>query len=491
MQKQHILFFNPPGELYQRSEDRCQANIKGSATVSLRAANDLGMMAAVAREAGFEPYLQDYMAEGKNQNHLLDDVKRIKPVMVVMSCVSATLLHDMFFFKLIKGILPDVLCIAKGAYFITCDPEVLEREEFLPLDYAFCGEAEVVLREFLKVFTESKGEEKALQKAPSLLFWKERTSLTIGKSKEMLLLEDLDSLPFPARDLMNNSLYVRPDTGEPQATIQTSRGCPASCVYCLTPVISGKQVRKRSAENIVDEIEECIHTYGIRNFFFRADTFTIDKEWVKEVCREIMNRKLNIEWVANSRVKPLEPETLEIMKKAGCWLIALGIESGSERSLQKMKKGADVNDARHALRLCREAGMKTYGFYLIGFPWETKEDIQATIELALELDCDFSEFHLATPYEGTELYAITRDTFSAGVTESLDSAGHNYFTNPVYGTEYLSKEEVLKLRDEGMKRLYLRPRYIVRTLLGIRSLREFRNYAGYGIRLMRGLFSDR
>ncbi len=488
--KPSILLFNPPGELYQRSEDRCQANIKGSATISLRAANDLGIMAAVARQAGFRPFLCDYMAEGKTAEAFMKDIKSIQPNIVVMSCVTATLLHDMSFFRAIKEHLPSTLCIAKGAYFATCKPEMLEKEAFLFIDFAFTQEAEVVLKDFLAIYHANKNKpidelRLALQRCRSVLYWEDTALLKMGRTEPLPFLSDLDSLPFPARDLMNNALYLRPDTGELQATIQTSRGCPASCIYCLTPTISGKEVRKRSAKNIVDEIEECLTQYHIRNFFFRADTFTIDKEWVHEVCEEILTRGLDIEWVANSRVKPLQLETLQIMKKAGCWLLALGIESGSEKSLQKMKKGAQVADAYEAVRLCKKAKMKSYGFYLIGFPWETKEDIQETITLALQLDCDFSEFHLATPYEGTGLYEITKKIAQ----DPFDAIGHNYFTEPVRGTDYLTKEELLALRDEGMKRLYLRPSYILRTLLSIRSLSEFINYGRYGLRLIGNLIS--
>ena len=131
-----------------------------------------------------------------------------------------------------------------------------------------------------------------------------------------------------------------------------------------------KKVRFRSPENILGELRDCYHNHGISDFFFRSDTFTIDHKWVSKVCEEIKNSELNgkISWVANSRVKPLHEDTLKIMKSAGCWLVAFGFESGSDESLRLMKKGANVNDNLRAARLAKEAGLKLYGFYLIGLP---------------------------------------------------------------------------------------------------------------------------
>src|SRR3972149_9319127 len=136
---------------------------------------------------------------------------------------------------------------------------------------------------------------------------------------------------------MKNHLYTRPDTSEPQATIQTSRGCPSQCIFCLSPLISGMKLRERSVGNIVAELEECVNKYHIRNFFFRADTFTLNKKSVIELCKEIIDSKFDIAWVANSRVNTIDEERLEWMKKAGCWLVAFGIESENKKKNQHKK----------------------------------------------------------------------------------------------------------------------------------------------------------
>jgi len=216
-----------------------------------------------------------------------------------------------------------------------------------------------------------------------------------------------------------------------------SRGCPFDCIYCLTPTISGRKARHRSTENIIGELKECIDKFGIRDFFFRADTFTINRDRVIDLCKRILDDGLNIVWAANSRVDTIDAGRLEWMKKAGCTMVALGIESGSEESLKTMKKGTTVEQAREAVALCRKNKMKTYGFYLIGFPWEDERHINDTLDLALELDCDFNEIHIATPYEGTGLNAVAR---SLGLVER-EVVGYDYFTRPSVGTFHLTKEQ--------------------------------------------------
>ncbi|EKE03518.1 MAG: hypothetical protein ACD_20C00196G0014 [uncultured bacterium] len=477
--KRKALLFNPPVGLYQRCEDRCQANIEGSVSATLRACNDLGYMAAVLRNLGYETKIMDYPAEKMKWDNYTNDFKQFMPDVAVMSITTATIKKDMKAFEIAKEINPNVITIAKGAHFLSCTCEELNQEEYKVMDFALCGEAEFVIEHLIKTIDNNQ----PVREVKGLLYWNyEKTDII--KTQKSDFKDNLDSLPFPARDLMNNKLYQRPDTGKPMATIAVSRGCPSSCIYCLTPTVSGKKVRKRSAKNVVNEIQECVEKHGIKDFFFKADTFTIDKKWVTEVCEEILSRELKVEWGANSRVKPLDPETLKLMKKAGCWLIAFGIESGDTETLEKIKKGATKDEARQAVKWAKDAKLKISGYYLIGFPWETKEHIEKTINFAKELDCDYSEIHIAVPYEGTELYEQIKETDL--LEESAE--GHDTFINPVIRTQYLSTEELLKLKNKALKEIYLRPAFIFRTLKNIKSINEFNNYAKFGIRMLKNLF---
>lgn len=471
------LLFNPPVGLYQRGEDRCQAEVDGGSATSLRPPNDLGYIASMLRQIGVAPFIADYPAERKQWHHFEEDLKAIQPDILVMSITTPTIKDDMKAFSIAKGFRSDVFTIAKGAHFYTCNKDELKNAVYDAMDVAIIGEAETIINNLIL----AKRSGLDLSTVRGILF-RDRLNRIVQTKQEPFWIY-LDKIPFPARDLIKNRIYTRPDTGEPQVTIQTSRGCPSQCIFCLSPIISGMKLRERSTENVIAEIEECVVKYKIRNFFFRADTFTMNKNMVITLCKEIINRKLDIAWVANSRVNTIDEERLEWMKKAGCWLIAFGIESGNDDIQKRIKKGTTQAQAHEAVRLCKKIGVKTYGFYLIGFPWETREMIMDTLNLARMLRCDFSEIHIAIPYEGTEFYKIAQD-FGI-LTEK--AVGHNYFSNPAIGTLHVTKDELIEMRKKALKSLYLNPRYIVNTLVHIRSFQEVKNYTRYGVRLFKNL----
>jgi len=475
-----ILLFDPPGKLYQRGEDRCQADIEGSAAISLRAPNDLGYIAAIARQLGLDPVIRDYPAERLTEKNFLEDLSGLKPSVIIMSATSSTFREDMGYLIKAKAVDSGIITIAKGAFFYECPPEVLDKALASSpcLDIAVSGEAESVISGLLGALIAGD----TLESVKGVIYF-DPDSKKFKKNPPGQFIEDLDVLPFPARDLMKNDLYVRPDTGSPMATIVTSRGCPEECIYCLSPVISGKKLRARSPKSIIDEVEECVRCYGISDFFFMADTFTMNKPWVIDICREILRRDLKIRWAANSRVKPLDVERLGWMKRAGCRLISLGIESGSPESLAKMKKNASKADAVEAVRMVREAGLKLYAYYMIGFPWEDRSYVSATLNFAREIAADFSEIHIAAPFRGTEQFKTLADY---GL-KLEDPYGYNYFSNPPIGTKYLSRRELICLRKKGMRQLYMNPAYVFRTLKSIKNFRELMNYLKYGFRLLKNL----
>jgi len=477
MKLEKALLFNPPVGLYQRGEDRCQAEVDGGSATSLRPPNDLGYIASMLRQIGVIPFIADYPAEKKLWSHFENDLKTIQPDFLIMSITTPTIKDDMKAFSIAKTFNPNIFTIAKGAHFFTCNKEDLKEAIYDVMDVAVVGEAETIVNNLIL----AKRQESDLNKVKGILF-KNHTGQIIQTAPEPFW-TNLDKIPFPARDLMKNHLYTRPDTSEPQATIQTSRGCPSQCIFCLSPLISGMKLRERSVSNIVAELEECVNKYNLRNFFFRADTFTLNKKSVIELCKEIIGRNLDIAWVANSRVNTIDEERLAWMKKAGCWLVAFGIESGNDEIQKQIKKGTTQTQAREAVKLCKKLGIKTYGFYLIGFPWETREMIMDTLNLAKELSCNFSEIHIAIPYEGTEFYEIAKDF---GIMEE-SAVGHNYFSNPAIGTLHVTKDELIEMRKKALRSLYMNPRYIANTLIHIRSLEEVKNYTRYGVRLLKNL----
>jgi len=472
-----ILLFYPPSKLYQRGEERSQGNIEDSTATSIRAANDLGYGASSLSEKGFEVLLKDYQTERLEYNDLENDFLNFKPDVIFLSITNATIFKDIEVVNHLLARRKDVVVILKGALFYSAEEDLLEKLDLDNVNYLLGGESDFILAELVNSHFNDNSNIKNLR---GILYkqgnkWV-KTDFTTWDS-------DIDSLIPPDRSRMNNSLYIRPDTGEKQATIITSRGCPSKCVFCLTPTISGTKLRLRSPENIHDEILECYEKHDIHNFFFRSDTFTIDRRWVDKLCTLIIKSNLQnkIEWVANSRVKPLQDETLFTMKEAGCWLIAFGYESGSPETLIKIKKGCTVEDNIRAGELAKKAKLKSFGFFLVGLPWENNSHLEETKNLIFQLDSDFIEIHLAVPYYGTPLYELAK---KEGLIDDT-VLGKDYFNSPTTGTKFLSMSDIEEYKRKMILDYHLRPKYILNKLTEVATKpKVLKNYMLYGSKLL-------
>ncbi len=472
-----VMLIYPPGKAYQRSEDRAQCNIDDSAATSIHACNDIGYCASILRNAGYSVFLKDYQTEKADFEVVKKDIEEFLPELIIISITNATILSDIDFVNLICSFHKCEFAL-KGAVFFNISDEHLKTLDLKNINYLIGGEIEFIVKKLADSIFKNEG---LIKDIPGIVY-KEGESF---KKTAFDIWEDgLDNIPFPARDIMKNELYTRPDTGEPMATIQVSKGCPANCIYCLTPVISGKKVRKRSVDNIFSEISECYHKYGIKNFFFKADTFTIESDWAEELCDKIIGSELygKIEFTVNSRVKPLQKSLLDKLKKAGCFMIAVGFESGNENTLKRIKKGTCVDDNVNAAKMIKSAGLPLFGFFMIGFPWETKEDIIRTLNFMFKIDPDFVELHIAMPYLGTELYNEC-DRYQTIVSQAW---GNDYFSPNTSGTCSVSMEEIKALKKKYLLKFYLRPKYIFKKVYGcLTNPAILKNYVEYGFRLIK------
>lgn len=475
-----VMLIYPPGEIYQRGEDRCQINVNASVSNSLRACNDLGYIASILKQENYQLFLRDYPAENLNINDFISDINNEQPNVVFISTTNGSIFSDLEIAKQIKSINKDIILILKGALFFNPDESLFDELFLDNVDYLIGGESEFIILPLLNAHYNDL----------SLLSGIQGISYKInGVWKVNALVhfcEDLDSIPFPDRSLMKNELYINPATNNPIATIFTSRGCSSSCIYCLSPLISGKKVRFRSPKSVFQEIEECVNKYNIFEFFFKSDTFTINKQWVIQLCDYIINSDLSgkITWVANSRVNTIDDEMLLKMKEAGCSLIALGIESGSEDSLKKMKKGTTLAQNIAAVKLIKKYGLQIFGFYLIGFPWETREHISSTEKLMFMLDTDFIEISIATPFKGSELYRMISEKQNAN-----DVLGKDSFKYITMGTDYISGQELESLRKKMLLKYHLRLSYILKKIFNKNiTAKVLLNYFKYGLRLIKNIF---
>ncbi|MBN1867351.1 radical SAM protein [Candidatus Sumerlaeota bacterium] len=464
-----VLLAVPPTGLYIR-EDRCQTPIENLKTVALRPPIDLLYAGAAFERGGATCRLVDYPGERRGETDLENDLREFAPDMVVLSITTPGFDDDMRVATRIKRVAPDAVVAAKGAHFNTLDRAALER--CADLDLALRGEFEPACREL--------AEGRPWEQIAGLTF-RSAPNGEIVRTADRPFIEDLDSLPFPARHLANNSLYFRPDTGALQTTVVTNRGCPYDCIFCLSNQVAGRRNRVRSVGNILAEIEECVGRFGIRSFLFRSDLFTADRAWVLDLCREIRTRRLPIEWSCNSRVDSIDLPLLEEMKRAGCWIVAFGIESGDQAMLDRMGKKTDLDAAREALAVTRRAGILSSVYFLIGLPWETRETLAANERFAREIDPDVLEIFYVYPFPGTSLY---RQAVSLGLLEDGEIPRQAY-DGPAMPSLALSREELARARTRAMRQFYTRPRFVLRTLRRARSAREFANYVRCGWRQLK------
>ena len=460
--KGRVLLIYPPSPVINR-EDRCQQPTKELLVIPPLPPTDLMYLASIAESCGFEAIIRDYSQGGNFEA----DLKEFQPNYLVANIATPTFKSDMMAVKLAKEIVPSICTIVKGAPFLTYNTNTIYENPFI--DYVIIGEAELTLKDILDGVPNC-----------DILGICYRENFQPVKNDKRPFIEDLDILPFPARHLVDNSIYRRPDNGKVQAVIKVARGCPFHCFFCLATPVSGAKVRTRSPENIVAELKECVEKYNIKNFLFWSDIFNFNREWTLELCQKIIESGLKITWSSNTRADTMDDEMAKMMYKSGCRLVSIGVESGSQKMLDNIGKKITLDDIRNTVKILKKNKIKIYNYFVIGLPWETEETVEETINFAIELDSNFISFYTATPLPGTKYFAYAM--LNKLVEGNLDFRSAYY--EPVVRSEHLSKERIFELHKQAIKRFYLRPKFILKTLLSLRSFAEFKNYFIAGMSLI-------
>jgi anaerobic magnesium-protoporphyrin IX monomethyl ester cyclase len=333
------------------------------------------------------------------------------------------------------------LAKARGAQTIAFGTHVtpIPKESLRPypaLDYVLVGEPDLTIRDLLdhleNRFDERSEEIQTLfekhdrQYKPAIkedgsvdmygikgLAWRNGEEVVLNFPRPFIA--DLNDMPIPMHELLPLQKYRMPLIKGPFTFIVTSRGCPAGCTYCIKHVSYQYSARLRSPELIMKELWE-LKKQGINNIHMYADLFTVNREQVMELCERMIEEKINIKWTCNSRVDYVDEEMLRVMGKAGNWLISWGIESGNEQILKHARKGAYPDKAKRALVWAKKAGIKNWGYFIIGLPGETEETIRQTIDFSKSLPLDIALFHVAAPYPGTPFFfeVVENGWFRAG-----------------------------------------------------------------------------
>ena len=361
-----ILFCNPPsptGETFYRDTNRSGRKSK---------ANELWPQAGLAQFASLYPdhdvKLIDCIAEKMPYSKLYDRMKEFQPDWVFFNPVSCTITSDLYVAYLAKLV---------GAKTAAISPHIKATEETYPyLDHSIQHsktgpEAEYRLRE-----------------------------LITGESSEGTTFEDL---PPARQDLLPIEKYSMPFIGSGYTAIIASRGCPYACIYCRTTVATERKIRYRRVESVIEEIK----TYRLTNFILHGDTMTLNRAWIFEFCKRLKELPFKVRIVSNSRVDCVDLEMLKEMKSAGWWMVAYGCESGDNRVLALNKKEATVEQARQAIRWTKKAGLKAWGYFMLGMLGDTRESMEKTIQLSLSEPFDIVNFSVSAPYPGTEFGEIS------------------------------------------------------------------------------------
>lgn len=460
--KGRVLLIYPPSPVINR-EDRCQQPTKELLVIPPLPPTDLMYLASIAESCGFEAIIRDYSQGGNFEA----DLKEFQPNYLVANIATPTFKSDMMAVQHAKEIVPSICTIVKGAPFLTYNTNTIYENPFI--DYVIMGEAELTLKDILDGVPDNE-----------ILGICYRENFQPVKNDKRPFIDNLDILPFPARHLVDNSIYRRPDNGKVQAVVKVARGCPFHCFFCLATPVSGAKVRTRSPENIVAELKECVEKYNIKNFLFWSDIFNFDREWTLELCQKIIESGLKITWSSNTRADTMDDEMAKMMYKSGCRLVSIGVESGSQKMLDNIGKKITLDDIRNTVKILKKNKIKIYNYFVIGLPWETEETVEETIKFAIELDSNFISFYTATPLPGTKYFAYAM--MNKLVEGNLDFRSAYY--EPVVRSEYLSKERIFELHKQAVKRFYLRPKFILKTLLSLRSFAEVKNYFVAGINLL-------
>jgi len=428
----------------------------------------LALLAAILRGKGRSVAVMDCACEGVPFDVAVARVVSLAPKYVGLTAVTMTVTAAAAFARAVKEALPGVRVIVGGPH-ITALPEETARRLGIFFDAAVIGEGDETLPELLSAFEGRR----TLSSVRGIALPDENGRISFTPPRPPV--EDMDTLPFPAWDLLPviGPQYNYPGTVKrfPSALILTSRGCPNVCKFCANPF--GRKSRTHSAGYIVAMMEHLRSAYGIREIMLRDDNSSCLPGRIEELCRVIMERGLDMSWNCLLRVDAVNPERLALMKKAGCWQIWLGLESGSDRVLNISAKGISTAKSREAVHMVKAAGLSPAGLFMVGLPGETVADIELTIKMALELPLEGFVMSHFRPLPGSEFYS-TAEHYGRFNDDWEKSSGWR----PIFVPDGLSEEELVSSLNSAYRRFFLRPRIIAHLLSTMTSWNHIMMYMG-------------
>ena len=504
-----VLLVNPPspdGAIWIRTQHRVG---RRSREEMVWPQCSLAQLAAML-QPDYTVRIIDAIAERMGWTRFEELLRGLSPKYYLTQVTAPTLTNDMYGVMLARSL--GARTIAFGTH-VTPMP-VENMRDFPALDYVLRGEPELTFRELLDVL-EGKVANcpewiQALLRKTDLtwepisnsvpgpdgeadlsaikgLVWRRNGRITVNESRPFV--SELDDLPMPLYHLLPTKHYTMPMMKGPFSFVVTSRGCPAGCTYCIKHVSYQNSVRLLSPNRIMKEIA-ALGDLGVTNIHMYADLFTVNREQVIELAKLIIQEGRQIRWTCNSRVDFVDEEMLTLMGRSGCWMIAWGIESGNEAVLRRVRKGASPAKAHQALTWAKKAGIRNWGYFIIGLPAETEETIRQTIDLAKSLPLDVALFHVAAPYPGTPFFfeVVKNGWFRPGTRwEEVDMDKGTVLQYP-----NLSAEDLLRWQRRAFREWALRPGpMLTYAKMLLSDPRTFRRALRVGVEHVGWIFRDR
>ncbi len=424
----------------------------------------IAMLSAVAKGSGADTVLCDMSFQKKPFEHLADMLEEFKPDSVSITVVTPQIKDTLHACEVIRKYSADVYLMIGGPHATVLPVETLETSG---ADLVYSGEGEIAFKKIIEGTDPSE--------IPGACFFRDgRAVLVPGK----LLVDDLDSLPLPDREIFDMKKYFetwysmdRVDPSLKGTTIMGTRGCPYVCTFCQPTLseIFGKKMRKRSPGSIVQELKQLVKEYSIDAFMFEDSTFIVDHKWVTDICSLMISEGLKLRWCCNVRADLLTEELLDSMVNAGLSKVNMGVESASQRVLDDIyKKGITVEGVQRALRMCHKKGLFVQGYFMLGAPGETIEEMKLTIDFAAREPFDDALFDITTPFPHTELWEISKELIDSDYSE------FDCFHKSVYTLNGITPEQIEKLKKNAFWKFYAHPARILKTIRTVLGPRNFK-----------------
>ena len=429
-------------------------------------------IASYVRSHGFQVHCIDAEAQRLENSEIILKVKEITPDIIGLSSTTVAFQRTIALAQEIKVTLPHLPIVIGGPHATSNIENVMNYSVF---DYLIYGEGEKTFVDLLHALWRENDEDKFFSSIHGLSY-REHGVVKINQARDYI--QDLDTIPFPAYDLIPDLTMYHPDPSNyrftPVVNVITSRGCPNHCTFCDRGVF-GQKLRQRSPENVAEEIEFLVKQYGVQEIAFVDDTFTLGKQRIQRIFTLLQQKDIQISWTCMSRINTVDYETLTFMKKMGCWKIKFGIESGDESILKKIRKNIDLRSAREVIGYCKKLKISTSGFFIIGHPGETKESIEKTILYALDVPLDDIVVTINTPMPGSVQYD---EVEQYGTLDSRNMSNFNYWS-PVFVPYGLDSNYLLTAQKRMYQKFYFRPKTLLRLLNDLISPTGMKRIASY------------